>query len=101
MLCQFWQVLTRIKTFEREIGRKPSIRWGERKIDIDILLIDDLIYHDETLDIPHVRIPERLFVLVPLSEILPPDWKHPINGKCINEMINSLEPEEIIRITRL
>ncbi|MBQ7593025.1 MAG: 2-amino-4-hydroxy-6-hydroxymethyldihydropteridine diphosphokinase [Synergistaceae bacterium] len=95
------EVLTRIKTFEREIGRKPSIRWGERKIDIDILLIDDLIYHDETLDIPHVRIPERLFVLVPLSEILPPDWKHPINGKCINEMINSLEPEEIIRITRL
>lgn len=95
------EVLTRIKTFEREIGRVPSIRWGARKIDIDILLIDDLIYHDETLDIPHVRIPERLFVLVPLREILPPDWKHPINGKNINEMIDKLEHEEIIRITRL
>ena len=95
------EVLTRIKTFEREIGRIPSVRWGARKIDIDILLIDDLIYHDETLDIPHVRIPERLFVLVPLREILPPDWKHPINGKNINEMIDKLEHEEIIRITRL
>ena len=95
------ELLARIKTFEREIGRIPSIRWGARKIDIDILLIDNLIYHDETLDIPHIRIPERLFVLVPLREILPSDWKYPINGKNIHEMINSLEPEEIVRITRL
>ncbi len=96
------EILAHIKTFEREIGRAvTSIRWGARKIDIDILLIDDMIYHDETLDIPHVRIPERLFVLVPLREILPQNWKHTINGKNIHEMINSLEPEEIIRITRL
>ena len=95
------EILTRIKNFEREIGRVPSIRWGARKIDIDILLIDDLIFHSDELDVPHVRISERLFVLVPLREILPFDWRHPENKKSVDAMINELESEEIIRITRL
>ena len=82
-----------MKDFERELGRVPSIRWGERKIDIDILLVDDEVYHSEELDIPHIRIPERLFVLVPLKDIVCEDWRHPINGKSVREMIDELEGE--------
>ena len=87
------ELLRTVKDFERELGRVPSIRWGERKIDIDILLVDDEVYHSEELDIPHIRIPERLFVLVPLKDIVCEDWRHPINGKSVREMIDELEGE--------
>ena len=84
------------------MGRVESVRWGARKIDIDILLIDDMILHSQDLDIPHVRIPERLFVLVPLSQILPENWRHPENGMTVNEMIAGVEGEEWpLRVTEL
>ena len=96
------EILARVKNFEHEIGRVPSVRWGERKIDIDILLIDEMIYHSDALDVPHVQMCNRLFVLVPLEEILPENWKHPGNRKSVREMISELEGEAFpVRITRL
>ena len=89
------QLLKTVKSFEAELGRVPSVRWGERLIDIDILLIDDMVYHSPELDIPHVRIPERMFVLVPLNDILPENWQHPVNGKTISEMIADLHGEDM------
>ena len=87
------ELLRTVKTFEHELGRVPSVRWGERLIDIDILLIDDMIFHSEELDIPHIMIPQRLFVLVPLSEIVGPEWRHPVNGKGVHEMIACLSDD--------
>ena len=87
------ELLRTVKDFERELGRVPSIRWGERKIDIDILLVDGEVYHSEELDIPHVRIAERLFVLVPLREIVSEEWRHPVTCKSVQEMIDGLEGE--------
>ena len=84
------EILRAVKNFEADIGRVPSVRWGERKIDIDILLIDDITYSSSELTVPHVNIPDRLFVLVPLSEILPEDWKHPVNNQSVHEMIDKL-----------
>ena len=84
------ELLRTVKSFELELGRVESVRWGARKIDIDILLMDDDIYHSEELDVPHVRIPERMFVLVPLSEIVSENWRHPESGKSIDEMMNEL-----------
>ena len=84
------ELLKIIKNFEIELGRVPSVRWGARKIDIDILLIDDMIYKSPELNIPHINLPERLFVLEPLSEILPLNWRHPENKKTVSEMINFL-----------
>ena len=89
------ELLRTVKTFEQELGRKPSVRWGARKIDIDILLLDDMIYHAKELDIPHIMMSKRLFVLVPLSEILPPNWKHPVNGKTVYEMIAYINDESM------
>jgi len=54
---------------EKELGRVRDIRWGPRKIDIDILLYNQKIIEDETLVIPHPRMHEREFVLIPLTEL--------------------------------
>ena len=89
------ELLQTVKAFEVELGRVPSVRWGERLIDIDILLIDDMVYHSPELDIPHVMMPARLFVLVPLRDILPEEWRHPVNGKSISEMIADLHGEDM------
>ncbi len=87
------ELLRTVKAFEHKLGRVPSVRWGERKIDIDILLLNDEVYHSEELDIPHVRIPERLFVLVPLMDIVSKEWRHPVTGKSVQEMMTELEGE--------
>lgn len=96
------EILKAVKNFEREIGRVDSVRWGARKIDIDILLMDDVIFHSQDLDIPHIRIPERLFVLVPLSQIVPENWRHPENDLTIHEMIERVDGESWpLRVTSL
>ncbi len=56
---------------EEEMGRIRDERWGPRNIDIDILVYHDLMMEDEVLQIPHPRLHERCFVLVPLQEIDP------------------------------
>ncbi|MBQ7560557.1 MAG: 2-amino-4-hydroxy-6-hydroxymethyldihydropteridine diphosphokinase [Synergistaceae bacterium] len=97
------EILTRIKFFESKLGRLPSVRWGARKIDIDILLIDDLIYNTPELNIPHINLHNRLFVLVPLREILPESWTHPLSNKTISELIDPLRNKDAwpLRITEL
>ena len=101
--CSPFEILARIKRFERELGRVESIRWGARKIDIDILLIDDLILHSDMLNVPHVSMCDRLFVLIPLKEILPERWRHPENMKSIDEMIEDVKSEGdyVLRVTGL
>ncbi|AQY49843.1 2-amino-4-hydroxy-6-hydroxymethyldihydropteridine pyrophosphokinase [Listeria weihenstephanensis FSL R9-0317] len=54
---------------ESELGRVRLIRWGPRLIDIDLLLYDDIIQQTETLELPHPRMTERAFVMIPLQEI--------------------------------
>lgn len=56
---------------EAALGRTRDIRWGPRTIDIDILLIDGLTIHDDRLTIPHPRMHERAFVVMPLLELIP------------------------------
>lgn len=56
---------------EQKLGRKRTIRWGPRVIDIDILLYDTLVVRERDLIIPHPRIMERAFVIIPLAEIAP------------------------------
>ena len=65
------ELLEYVKSLERELGRAESYRWGPRIIDIDILLFDDVTMDSDDLTIPHPRMLERKFVLVPLLEIEP------------------------------
>ncbi|MBO8172706.1 MAG: 2-amino-4-hydroxy-6-hydroxymethyldihydropteridine diphosphokinase [Bacillaceae bacterium] len=63
------QLLAAIQDIERQLGRTREVRWGPRTLDIDILLYGTMIYQDGELTIPHPRMKERAFVIVPLSEI--------------------------------
>lgn len=63
------QMLTLANDVEQALGRTREIRWGPRTIDVDILLYDDLVLNEPDLQVPHPRMLERAFVLIPLAEI--------------------------------
>jgi len=63
-------LLTAIKRIEKDLGRKKSVRWAPREIDLDILLYGNKIVKRKGLSIPHPRMFEREFVLKPLREIM-------------------------------
>jgi 2-amino-4-hydroxy-6-hydroxymethyldihydropteridine diphosphokinase len=65
------QLLDQIKHIECDLGRQPSFRYGPRQIDIDILIFGNEIIRSDTLVIPHPRLQERAFVLIPLLELAP------------------------------
>ena len=89
-------LLALIKTIEAKIGRKHSIRFGPRIIDIDIIDYDSLILNLESLTTPHPRMHERLFVLRPLIDIVP-NWIHPLTGKTVQQLIDSLTDPGIVK----
>ena len=78
------ELLQLVKKIERGMGRTPSIKWGPRVIDIDILLYDLCVIMTEGLQIPHPYMLERKFVLAPLSEIAP-NVIHPLQNKLIRD----------------
>jgi 2-amino-4-hydroxy-6-hydroxymethyldihydropteridine diphosphokinase len=86
-----------IKDAEKQVGRTPSEKWGEREIDIDILFYEDEIIDNDTLTIPHKGIAYRDFVLKPLADIAP-DFIHPQLNKSVTELLNEVTEKNIIRI---
>ena len=62
-------LLKYLKQLEVELGREQNFRWGPRLIDLDILFYDDLVIDTPPLVIPHPRLHERAFVLVPLADV--------------------------------
>jgi 2-amino-4-hydroxy-6-hydroxymethyldihydropteridine diphosphokinase len=84
-----------VKQIEADMGRKPSYRWGPRSIDIDILLYGDLIMDTPRLTIPHARMHERGFVLVPLDAIAA-EVRHPVLGLSIHELLQRVDTSGIV-----
>ena len=79
-------ILDIAQRIEKDIGRRKSDKWGEREIDIDILFYNNEVISTNRLNIPHPLIHERLFVLIPLSEIAP-DLVHPIYNKNVQTLL--------------
>jgi 2-amino-4-hydroxy-6-hydroxymethyldihydropteridine diphosphokinase len=78
-------LLKHLKRLEVALGRKESFSNGPRLIDMDILFYDDLVLNTAGLIIPHPRLHERGFVLLPLMDINP-DLVHPVSKKSVREM---------------
>jgi 2-amino-4-hydroxy-6-hydroxymethyldihydropteridine diphosphokinase len=87
-------LLKRLKHLEVQLGREQSFCWGPRLIDIDILFYNDLILKSEPLSIPHLRLHERAFVLVPLADIAP-DFIHPVLKKTIRKLLTGVDVNNI------
>ena len=83
-------LLETLLAIEAQKGRIRTERWGARSLDLDLLLYDHLILDTPTLTIPHPRMRERAFVLVPLAEIAP-NWIDPVTGKAIAELVKAVD----------
>lgn len=89
-----FDLLLFLKEIELSMGRQETFRFGPRLIDLDILFYNSLVLDTPKLTIPHPRIGERAFVLIPLAEIAP-DLLHPVLSKTIQELKSLVDPSSI------
>ena len=83
------ELLALLQKIERQFGRERGIRNAARTLDLDILDYDERIVEGPRLTLPHPRMQERAFVLLPLAEIAP-DWRHPKTGQGVSALIAAL-----------
>lgn len=91
-----FDLLRLVKEVEGELGRIPSFTNGPRIIDIDILLYGDEVLQANDLTIPHPRLAERPFVLVPLAEIAP-ELVHPVVKRTIEQLLQEVQSSHQVR----
>lgn len=89
------ELLTLLHAIELAFGRVRRERNEARVIDLDLLAYDDLVSEGQPV-LPHPRLHERAFVLLPLAEIAP-GWRHPASGKTVAELIQALPKDQIAR----
>jgi len=87
------ELLDALQSIEKDLGRKRSIHWGPRTIDLDILLYGQDIISNDRLMVPHPLMHERRFVMQPLAQIAP-DVQHPVLMMTAKTILESLGDEE-------
>ncbi|MEO0370370.1 MAG: 2-amino-4-hydroxy-6-hydroxymethyldihydropteridine diphosphokinase [Pseudomonadota bacterium] len=113
-------ILERLHSIEAEFGRQREQRWGQRSLDLDLIGMGEAVLPDvETymrwrdlppeaqrqeapgqLILPHPRLQDRAFVLVPLMDVAP-DWLHPVLGLTVREMVEALDPVSVEEVVGL
>ena len=114
------EVLAVLHDIEARFGRARNLRWGMRTLDIDLLAMDDSVRPDadvqdrwrnlvpaqqavdtpDQLILPHPRLQDRAFVLVPLADVAP-DWQHPRLGVSVSTLLARLPAADVAAVTRL
>ena len=93
------ELLDRLMDVEQAMGRVRNERWGPRVVDLDILLYGNGVIREPGLTVPHPRMHERRFVLVPMVQMAP-DLAHPVLGLSMRELLGQL-PDEGQRVSLL
>jgi len=88
------ELLDFIQKVEYETGRKRTVHWGPRTLDIDIIFFGDKIINDKRLTVPHKEMHKRAFVLVPLAQIAPYEI-HPISRKSVQQMLDEMTNDDM------
>ncbi len=92
------ELLRRTQAVEQALGRRePSVRYGPRSIDVDILLYGSSVVDQPGLQIPHPRLHQRAFVLVPLAELCP-DLEHPVLKAGIAALASRVDGREGVEL---
>ena len=95
-------LLDAVNRIEASLGRTRDVRWGPRTIDIDILLIDQLTIDDDRLTVPHPRMHQRAFVLLPLIDLIPdpvlPDDTHLLDVRLPDQPARPLAPPLLVPV---
>jgi 2-amino-4-hydroxy-6-hydroxymethyldihydropteridine diphosphokinase len=79
------------------MGRRRTVRWGPRTIDLDLLLYENIIVDQPHLVVPHPELIRRAFVLVPLSEIAP-EVVEPRSGQRVDQLLRALKSADGVRL---
>jgi 2-amino-4-hydroxy-6-hydroxymethyldihydropteridine diphosphokinase len=93
------EVLQYLKKIEALMGREEGERWGPRLIDLDLLFLDREIFHSSELLLPHPRLHERNFVLLPLQEVFS-EWVHPTYQMNVRDLLRHCQDEGIVTLYR-
>lgn len=89
-------LLYELKAIERLMGRRETVRYGPRIIDLDILLYGQRVIQYNRLQVPHPRMLERAFVLVPLAEVSP-GLVIPGSGQAVETLLKQIDPSGVVR----